>query len=323
MDMQFTVGEVSAPIVLIKCSVDSGRSGKVLVGTSAASAWRRMLKLENVSSGYAGRDVLRSVSLEVSEPAIYVVLGPNGAGKTTLFRTVAGVLKATSGSVSLDGRDLYSANAVRRDIGYLTHLSALPEEMTVKRALEFYGEIEEGSASKAIETLELAELANKKVSDLSQGQKKRVSVAKLFLRERKLYLMDEPTSNLDPVVAKEVRDIILSLSKERFVMYSSHNLYEAREIADYIVLIRNGAIGFFGKKEELRTGSYTVGIKASADLSKVLTGGRQEKEYYVVDVKGQQDVGALVAKIVNSGIVVYEVKEMGNPLEDLFTEGGR
>lgn len=282
-----------------------------------------MLKLDNVSSGYNGRDVLHSISLEVSEPAIYVVLGPNGAGKTTLFRTIAGVLKTTSGSVSLDGRDLYSANEVRREIGYLTHLSALPEEMTVRRALSFYGDIEEGNAAKAIETLGLADLADKKVSDLSQGQKKRTSVAKLFLRERNLYLMDEPTSNLDPIVAKEVRDIILSLSREKFVMYSSHNLYEAKEIGDYIVLIRNGAVGFFGRKEDLRTGRYSIGFKASADLSKVLPGGRQEKEYYVVDVAGQQDVGALVRKVVESGIVVYEAKEMGNPLEDLFTEGGR
>ena len=284
--------------------------------------WTPLLKLENVSSGYGGRDVLHSISLEVSEPAIYVVLGPNGAGKTTLFRTVAGVLKTTSGSVSLDGTDLYATNVVRKEIGYLTHLSALPEEMTVAGALRFYSEIEEGDAAKGIEMLGLSNLANKKVSDLSQGQKKRLSVAKLFLRERKLYLMDEPTSNLDPIVAKEVRDIILSLSKEKFVMYSSHNLYEAREIGDYIVLVRNGSLGFFGKKEELRTGGYSVGIKASADLSGLVPGGRQEKEYYVVGVGGEQEVGAIVKKIVDSGVVLYEVKEMGNPLEDLFAREG-
>jgi ABC-2 type transport system ATP-binding protein len=280
-----------------------------------------LLKLQNVSSGYAGKDVLHSISLDVSEPAIYVVLGPNGAGKTTLFRTIAGVLKTTSGSVSLDERDLYSANEVRRDIGYLTHLSAMPEEMTVRDALRFYAQIEEGSVEKAIEMLGLRELASKKVNNLSQGQKKRVSVAKLFLRERKLYLMDEPTSNLDPIVAKEVRDIILSLSKKKFVMYSSHNLYEAREIGDYVVLIRNGSIGFFGRVEDLRTGGYSVGIKASADLSKLLPQGRQEKEYYVVPVGGQQEVGVMVKEIVDAGLAVYEVKEMGNPLEDLFTGG--
>jgi len=280
-----------------------------------------MLSLDRVSSGYNGRDVLRSISLEVSHPAIYVVLGPNGAGKTTLFRTVAGVLKASSGSVNLDGKDLYSADAVRRDIGYLSHFSSLPEEMTLRRALEFYGAIEEGSPARAIESLGLSALAEKKVSDLSQGQKKRASIAKLFLRERKLYLMDEPTSNLDPVVAREVREIILGLSKERFVMYSSHNLYEAQEIGDFIVLIRDGSVGFFGKKDELRTGGYTVGIRASAGLSGIVPGGRQEKEYYVVEVGGPKEVGSMVKRIVDSGIMVYEVREMGNPLEDLFEEG--
>jgi len=98
-------------------------------------------------------------------------------------------------------------------------------------------------------------------------------------------------------------------------------LYEAREIGDYIVLIRDGSIGFYGKKEELRTGGYRVGVKASADLSRILPGGRPEKEYYVVDVRGPEEVGALVKTIVDSGVLIYEVREMGNPLEDLFTEG--
>ncbi|MDG6898294.1 MAG: ATP-binding cassette domain-containing protein, partial [Nitrososphaerota archaeon] len=93
--------------------------------------------------------MLHSISLEVAEPAIYVVLGPNGAGKTTLFRTVAGVLRPTSGKVALGGRDLYSTSELRREIGYLSHLTALPEEMTVARALGFYGKIEEGNSSKA------------------------------------------------------------------------------------------------------------------------------------------------------------------------------
>lgn len=280
-----------------------------------------MLKIENVTSGYKSRDVLHSISFEVSEPAIYVVLGPNGAGKTTLFRTVAGVLRPRSGSVSLDGRDLYSDNFVRREIGYLSHFSALPEEMTVAKALGFYGGIEEGSAAKAIEALGLKDLAGKKVSDLSQGQKKRASIAKLFLRERKLYLMDEPTSSLDPVVAKEVREILLGLSRERYVLYSSHNLYEAQEIGDFIVLIKDGRIGFYGRKGELRTGGYKVGLRASADLSGLFPEGRRQKEYLVLDVDGPAEVAKLVKKVVDSGIAVYEVRELGNPLEELFGRG--
>ncbi len=284
-------------------------------------AYCALLKLEDVSSGYGQVEVLHSISLEISAPAIYVVLGPNGAGKTTLFRTVAGVLKPTAGGVAFDGRDLYSANEVRREIGYLSHYSALPEEMTVADALGFYAGIEQGNVEAAIKTLELRDLVRKKVGDLSQGQKKRASIAKLFLRERKLYLMDEPTSSLDPVAAKEVRELLLKLSKDRFVLYSSHNLYEAQEIGDYIVLIRDGAVGFFGKKEELKTGGYMIGIRASADLSKMFPKGKMEKEYFVFEVSGPQEVGSVVKKIVEAGITVYEVKEIGNPLEELFTRG--
>jgi len=278
-----------------------------------------LLKLEGVSSGYNGKEVLHSISLEVTQPAIYVVLGPNGAGKTTLFRTVAGVIKPHDGTVTLDGRDLYSSGDVRRDIGYLSHFSALPEEMTVFQALRFYGSIEQGSVEAAIDSLGLRNLANKKVSDLSQGQKKRASIAKLFLRERKLYLLDEPTSNLDPVVAKEVRDILLSLSKERYLLYSSHNLYEAQEIGDFIILVRDGKLAFYGRKEELRTGAYRIGVKASADLSALFPSGRYAKEYFVLGVGGHEEVGEVVKNIVAAGIMVYEVREIGNPLEDLFT----
>jgi len=262
---------------------------------------------------------LHSVSVKVKEPAIYVILGPNGAGKTTMFRTIAGVLKPSRGNVTLEGKDLYQSSELRHQIGYLSHYSALPEEMTVTKALGFYGGIEGGSAQAAIDSLGLRELASKKVSDLSQGQKKRASIAKLFLRERKLYLLDEPTSNLDPVAAKEVRDKLLEIARDRFVLYSSHNLYEAQEIGDYIILIKNGTIGFFGGKSELKAGGYKVGIRASADLTTLFPAGSKEREYFVISVKGPDEVGEAVKKIVKSGISIYEVKEMGNPLEDLFT----
>ena len=281
-----------------------------------------MLTLDTLSAGYNGSEVLHSISLEISEPAIYVVLGPNGAGKTTLFRAVAGVLKPISGRVILEGQDLYSINQLRREIGYLSHFTALPEEMTVTKALGFYGGIEKGDPAKAIETLGISELAGKKMNDLSQGQKKRVSIAKLFLRERKLYLMDEPTSNLDPVVAKEVRDILLSLSKDKFVLYSSHNLYEAQEIGDFVIMIKEGKIGFYGRKEKLRSGGYRIGLRASGDLQSLFPEGRREKEYFVLEVEGPDRVGEVVKKIVDAGMSVYEVKELGNPLEELFS-GGR
>ncbi len=278
------------------------------------------LQLTAVDSGYNGYDVLRNINLDVQEPSIYVVLGPNGAGKTTLLRTIGGILEPHRGTVAFDGANVYRSRETRKRMSYLSHLNALPEEMTVQEALGFYASIEGGDVARVMQTLQLAPLAEMKVSKLSQGQKKRVSIAKTLLNDRDLYLLDEPTSNLDPAMAKEVRDLLLEFSKRKIVLYSSHNLFEAKEIGRYLVLIKEGTLRFFDRIENLRTATYRVGIKARGDVTKVLD-APLENGYYVLTVKSPDDVGEIVKKLVNAGVVVTEVKELDNPLESLFTEG--
>jgi len=178
------------------------------------------LELNGVSSGYSGKYVLHDIKLKITEPSIYVVVGPNGAGKTTLFRTVCGILEAESGSVMFDGADVFDSSETRRRMVYLSHLNALPEEMTVRQSLDFFCEIEGGGdIDRVVQALRLEPLMGKKISDLSQGQKKRVSIAKVFLRDRDIYLLDEPTSNVDPKVSREIREYLLNLSKDRILMY--------------------------------------------------------------------------------------------------------
>ncbi len=278
------------------------------------------LQLTGVDSGYNGFDVLRNINLNVTEPSIYVVLGPNGAGKTTLLRTIAGILEPRRGTVAFDGVNVYASRETRKRMSYLSHLNALPEEMTVQEALGFYASIEGGDVARVMQTLQLAPLAEMKVSKLSQGQKKRVSIAKTLLNDRDLYLLDEPTSNLDPAMAKEVRDLLLEFSKRKIVLYSSHNLFEAKEIGRYLVLIKGGTVRFFDRIENLRTATYRIGIKARGDVSQVLD-AKLENGYYVLTVKSPDDVGEVVKKLVNAGVVVTEVRELDNPLESLFTEG--
>ncbi|HII39726.1 MAG TPA: ABC transporter ATP-binding protein, partial [Thermoplasmata archaeon] len=244
----------------------------------------------------------------------------NGAGKTTLLRTIAGILEPHRGTVSFDGQNVYRSRETRKRMTYLSHLNALPEEMTVRDALGFYESIEGGDIARVMETLDLGPLAETKATRLSQGQKKRVSIAKTLLNERDLYLLDEPTSNLDPAMAKEVRDLLLEFSKRKIVLYSSHNLFEAKEIGTYLVLIKGGMLRFFDRIENLRTAQYRVGIKARGDVSKVLD-AKLENGYYVMTVKSPDEVGEIVKTLVNAGVVVTEVKELDNPLESLFTEG--
>ena len=278
------------------------------------------LELAGVNSGYGGRPVLHNITFKAQESAIYVVLGPNGAGKTTLFRTIAGILKPYSGEVSFDGEDLTRSREARKRINYLSHYNAVPEEMTVRGALDFYARIEGGNADEVLSLLSLEELKDKKVSDLSQGQKKRVSIAKVFLRERDLYLLDEPTSNLDPAVSKEIRDILLRLSKDRIVLYSSHNLYEARDVGTNLILVRDGAIGYFDKISNIKSKEYRVGIRTTTDISRMVDAKLGEGGYYVLSVSTPEEAGLALKKLVENGVLVTEMRQLDNPLQDLFED---
>ena len=278
------------------------------------------LELTEVSSGYGGNEVIHKISLKITEPSIYVVLGPNGAGKTTLFRTIGGILKPTSGQIMFDDVDLFYSKEGRKNVTYLSHLNALPEEMTVSNALKYYANIEGGDVENVLNLLNLGDLKDKKYVSLSQGQKKRVSVGKIFLRERDLYLLDEPTSNMDPKISKEIRDILIKLSADKFVLYSSHNLYEAREIGTYLILIKNGELKFFDKIENVKAKQYRVGIKSLNDLSKLLPESTLENGYYVVTVDGPKMVANIVSDLVRDGAELVEIRELDNPLQEFFEE---
>jgi ABC-2 type transport system ATP-binding protein len=281
------------------------------------------LELSDVSSGYGGKQILHDITFKAQESAIYVVLGPNGAGKTTLFRTIAGILEPYSGKVLFDGEDLARSKEARKRINYLSHYNAIPEEMTVRGALEFYAKIEGGDANEVISLLSLEELKDKKVSNLSQGQKKRVSIAKVFLRERDLYLLDEPTSNLDPAVSKEIRDILLRLSKDRIVLYSSHNLYEARDVGTNLILVRDGAIAYFDKISNIKSKEYRVGIRTSTDITKIIDAKLGDGGYYVLSVSTPEEAGLALRKLVENGVLVTEMRQLDNPLQDLFEDSYR
>ena len=276
------------------------------------------LELRGVDSGYDGKAVLHGISFVAKESSVYVVLGPNGAGKTTLFRTIAGILEPMSGKILLDGREIGSTRELRGSINYLSHYNALPEEMTVCDALRFYAGMEGGDPELAMDTLDLQKLRDRRVSDLSQGQKKRVSIAKVFLKERDVYLLDEPTANLDPGLSKEIRELILKLSKDKLVLYSSHNLYEATDIGMNLILIRDGSLKMFDRIANVRSKSYRIGIRASKDITRIVDAKKGEGGYYILTVSKPEEAGLALRKIVQKGILVTEMRELDNPLQELF-----
>lgn len=276
------------------------------------------LELKDIESGYDGKSVLSGITFNASESSVYVVLGRNGAGKTTLFRTIAGILEPLKGQILLDDINIRTSKEFRGRINYLSHYNALPEEMTVYNALEFYSQMEDGNIEKAMDLLELRKLRDRKITDLSQGQKKLVSVAKVFLKDRDVYLLDEPTANLDPALSKVIREMVMKLSKNRIVLYSSHNLYEATELGTDLILIKDGKLAMFDKIGNIRSGSYRVGIKASEDISGVVDAKKDSNGYYVLTVSRPEEAGLSLKKIVEKGILVTEMRELDSPLQELF-----
>jgi ABC-2 type transport system ATP-binding protein len=273
----------------------------------------------SVSAGYLGSRVLHEVSFRIGEPSIYVVLGPNGAGKTTLFRTLAGILRPYEGEVFIGGEPI-DRQSSRDRLHYLTHLDGLPDGLQVREALEFFALAEGAGAQdvdRVLEQLEIRDLSTKFPSQLSAGQRKRVSIARIFLRERSIYLLDEPTANLDPKAAREIREIILKLSREKVVLYSSHNLFEAREIGRYVLVIKSGKIARFDRIENIRGSRFVLGIRV-LEPSPALASYDHEGEYYLRELSGPEEVPTVLRDLMAQGVQIREAREMENPLEDLF-----
>ncbi len=278
------------------------------------------LDCRGVDSGYRDRPVLHGITFSIERPAIYVILGPNGAGKTTLFRTIAGILPPTAGEVLLRGVPI-GRPASRDQMHYLSHMDGMPDGLTVREGLDFYASIERATAAdvdRVLDQLEIREFADAYLSKLSAGQRKRVSIARIFLVERAIYLLDEPTANLDPKVAREIRTLILRLSQNRIVLYSSHNLFEAREIGQYVLALKDGRLTLFDRIENLRGAHFVIGVR-TLEPAGALAGWERRGEYYLRELSGPDQVPGLIQELERQGVRLREIREMENPLEDLFT----
>jgi ABC-2 type transport system ATP-binding protein len=274
----------------------------------------------SVNAGYLGSQVLREISFTIEEPGIYVVLGPNGAGKTTLFRTLSGILRPYQGDVLIGGVPIDRQQS-RNQLHYLSHADGLPEGLTVREALEVYARVERATSAdidRVLDLVHLRELSGHFLSQLSAGQKKRASIARVFLCDRSIYLLDEPTASLDPKVAREIRSVILDLSREKIVLYSSHNLFEAREIGQYVLAIKEGRLALFDRIENLRGSHFVVGVRV-LEPSAVLAGWTREGDFFLRELSGPEGVPDLIRDLESRGVKIRELREMDNPLEDLFT----
>jgi ABC-type sugar transport system ATPase subunit len=219
------------------------------------------LKLENLMMKYPNGAVgVRNIDFEVDHGQLVVLLGPSGCGKSTLLRLISGLESPTQGEIHLDNQDITEWEPKRRDISLVFQNYALYPHMNVRENLEFglkSRKIAKDERDKSVEwaanLLELGELLNRKPKELSGGQRQRVALGRAIVRKPKLYLYDEPLSNLDAELRMKMRGEILSLHKRvnGTSIYVTHDQTEAMSLADVIYIMNNGEIVASGPPSEL------------------------------------------------------------------------
>ncbi|HMO09841.1 MAG TPA: ATP-binding cassette domain-containing protein, partial [Paracoccaceae bacterium] len=209
------------------------------------------LTLKSVTKSFGATDVIKGVDLDVAEGEFCVFVGPSGCGKSTLLRIIAGLEDATGGDILLDGRRVNDLAPARRELAMVFQSYALYPHLTVRDnmglALKQAGipraEIA-AAIDKAAGMLELAPLMERRPAELSGGQRQRVAIGRAIVRRPKLFLFDEPLSNLDAALRVATRIEIARLHRElgATMIYVTHDQVEAMTLADRIVVLRAGRV---------------------------------------------------------------------------------
>lgn len=219
------------------------------------------VRFEAVSKAF-GKDVVAvdNIDLHVEAGKLVTLLGPSGCGKTTTLRMIAGLEMATSGRILIGDRDVTRLPATDRDVSMVFQSYALFPHMTVLEnvmyGLTFSGFDKAGARSRALHGLELVGLKgfdNRLPSELSGGQQQRVAVARALVLEPQVLLFDEPLSNLDAKLRRQVREDIRAIQQDLglTVVYVTHDQEEALAVSDEIVVMRNAAIAQIGTPRQL------------------------------------------------------------------------
>lgn len=237
-----------------------------------------MIEAEQLGKVFDSFRAVRDVTFSIEEGSILALLGPNGAGKTTTVRMLSSILRPTTGVARVDGLDVVKeARRVRSLVGHLTEFPGLYLRMTSLDYLDFFGELHGmtrprrlARAQDLLEQFGLTDSIKMRLGEYSKGMRQKVALIRALLHEPRAIFLDEPTSAMDPLSAKQVRDAIALLRRSnQTVLICTHNLFEAETLADRIAVIRQGRLLAAGTVEELKArflGPSIMQVRLAAPL---------------------------------------------------------
>ena len=218
-----------------------------------------ILKVSNLSKEYRGRKVVGNINLNISEGSVYGFIGPNGAGKSTTIRMLLGLIKTSSGSVTIFGENINkNRTKILQNIGALVESPSYYDHLSAYKNLEIWATIRMVGKDRIDHVLKIVNLyddKDKKVSKFSLGMKQRLGIAQALIGDPKLLILDEPTNGLDPMGIREIRNLIISLAKDynKTILVSSHLLSEMELIINDVGIINKGKLLYEGSLDQLKS----------------------------------------------------------------------
>ena len=286
---------------------------------------------DGLTRSYNGVNVVDGVNLRVPAGGIYGLLGPNGAGKSTTMKLLLGLARPTSGHISVLGRAVSSRRPLPPGaIGSLIEGPSYYPTLTGRENLVMvasYLGLSSNRIEHALATVDLDGQEGRQVRHYSTSLKQRLGLAMALLADSPLLLLDEPTKGLDPVDVAEIRQLIMTLSRQEGVtiMVSSPTLSEIEQLADTVGIICAGRLRYQGTLSGLHDdGVIEMTVSAPTAVSTLLTSLGVPHEVHDAVVRTammpDDDVGDLITSIVTSGTTVYRVQTVRKTLEQAFLE---
>ncbi len=280
-----------------------------------------MIEVRNLVKKYGNHLAVDHLNFTVESGQIYGFLGPNGAGKSTTMNIMTGYLGATEGEVLINGHNILDEpEAAKHFIGYLPEMPPLYVDMKVREYLTFVAELKkipkaerEEQIDKVIHMVQLEDVEERLIRNLSKGYKQRVGLAQAILGFPEIIILDEPTVGLDPKQIIEIRQLIRELAKEHTVILSSHILAEIQEVCDYIMIISKGHLVASDTPENLEK------ALSNQRQTELVAKGEMEKVQQILEgLEGLQKVEVTEGKEEGTTRVTFTSNPGMDSKEELF-----
>lgn len=284
---------------------------------------------------FSGQDVhaLKNVNFSVMSGEIFGYLGPNGSGKTTTIKMLLGLIFPTSGVMKILGREDIGAPDLRRRIGYLPEGAYYPEFLKGEEILRFYGKLY-GLSGRDLEdridlvlgTVRMDYARGRLLRGYSKGMRQRIGLAQALLSDPDILILDEPTTGLDPLARKEMRDILASLRDQgKTLLVSSHELSEVELISNRVAILYRGQLQVAGELTELLTDrDLTIEVEPiSAQAQRALQGAGinaedRMKGRVLLSVPSTMSIYDAMQLCASNSIRIHSVAPRRETLEELF-----